>query len=167
MFKKYAVIHIDKRETPHRNTYGINWDKVRSYLEGMGYVVIQIGKNDHDVAGIELNTTTVAYMKFVIAGCDLFIGVDSGPASIAVAYNKPSVLLFGSVNPKYIHPDLTNVEIVQGDCDNAFCWHIQGGTSGQKCKYEKTEQYLQCCNHSYFDVIAAINKLNLNPNDQN
>jgi ADP-heptose:LPS heptosyltransferase len=160
LFKKYACVHIDERETANRNTYGVNWRAVQRYLENNGYVVLQIGKNKHESCGIEINTQAVGFMKYVISGCDLFIGVDSAPAGIAVAYNKPCVILFGSVNPDYIHPDLTDVEIIQGACDNSFCWHSKnGGTSGVECKYINTEKYLQCCKSDADMVIGAIEKL--------
>lgn len=160
LFKKYAVIHIDKRDTPHRNIYDIDWTKVRKHLEALEYTVIQIGKNDHEFCGLELNTSSVGFMKFVIAGADLFIGVDSGPAHIAVAFNKPSVLFFGSVNPDYIHCDLDNVEIIQGNCADAYCWHKEGGTAGTICKHVNTSKYLQCCKSGWEQVIDAINKFN-------
>jgi ADP-heptose:LPS heptosyltransferase len=159
LFKKYAVIHIDERETLHRNTYGVNWKAVQRYLENNGYVVIQVGRNKHENCGIEINTRSVGFMKFVVSGCDLFVGVDSAPAGIAMAYNKPCVLLFGSVNPDYIHPDLSNAEVVQGACDNSFCWHKVGGTSGVECKYINTDKYLQCCKSDSDIVIDAIEKL--------
>lgn len=159
LFKKYAVVHIDERETLHRNTYGVNWKGVERYLTANGYTVIQIGKNDHASCGIEINTPSVGFMKFVIAGCDLFIGIDSAPSGIAVAYNRPSVILFGSVNPDYIHPDLTNVEIIQGKCPNSFCWHTVGGTEGVECKFKGTEDYLQCCKSDSDSVIDAVERL--------
>lgn len=159
LFKKYAVIHIDLRETMYRNVYGVDWKKIRNHLESLGYVVLQIGRGRHESCGIEINTATIGFMKFLISGCDLFVGVDSGPAGIAVAYNKPCVLFFGSVCPDYIHPDLTNVEIIQGGCENSFCWHQVGGTSGIECKFKGTEKYLQCCVSSFEPVVDAINKL--------
>lgn len=160
LFKKYACIHIDDRETLHRNSYGVNWKAVQRYLENNGYAVVQIGKNEHESCGIEINTPSVGFMKFVIGGCDLFIGVDSAPAGIAVAYNKPSVILFGSVNPDYIHPDLTNVEIIQGKCDNSFCWHTRDGeTVGVVCKYVGEGRYLQCCKSDSDIVIGSVENL--------
>lgn len=160
LFKKYAVVHIDARpDTPYRNIYNVNWKAVQRYLEANGYVVIQIGKNDHESCGIEINTPSVGFMKFVIASCDLFLGIDSAPAGIAMAYNKPCVLMFGSVNPDYIHPDLTNAVIVQGACQNSFCWHQVGGTAGIECKFKGTDNYLQCCKSDSYIIIDAIDKL--------
>lgn len=157
MFKKYAVVHIDERETTHRNVFGVKWDKIQRHLEAYGYTVIQIGKGGHDVCGIEINTPSVGYMKFLIAGCDLFIGIDSAPAGIAVAYNKPCILFFGSVNPDYIHPDLTGVHVIQQKCTNQNCWHIEGGTNGVPCIFD--EQKPPCCITSTEEVIDSINKM--------
>lgn len=160
LFKKYACVHIDNRATLHRNTYGVNWKAVERYLTNNGYTVIQIGKNEHESCGIEINTQAVGFMKYVISGCDLFVGVDSAPAGIAMAYNKPCVLLFGSVNPDYIHPDLSNAIVVQGACDNSFCWHNRiGSTEGVECKYINTNKYLQCCASDADIIIDAIEQL--------
>jgi hypothetical protein len=156
LVRKYAVIHIDNRETPHRNTFGINWDRVRWHLEGLGYTVIQVGANEHEVAGIEINTSNIGFLKFVIAGCDVFIGVDSAPAGMAMAYNKPCILLFGSVNPEFIHPDLTNAIVIQQPCPKAGCWHQIGGVAGIPCVYDELKP--PCCISSDKEVIAAINK---------
>jgi hypothetical protein len=159
-FKKYAVIHIDNRETAHRNIYGVDWRKVENHLKILGYTVIQIGANEHEQCGIEYNTSySIAVMKHIVAGCDLFVGIDSAPSNIAVAYNKPCVLFFGSVCPDYIHPDLTNVEVIQGDCETAYCWHKEGSKSGQPCAFAGTSKYLQCCVSSFEIVIDKINKL--------
>lgn len=161
-FKKYCVIHIDKRETNHRNIYGIDWKKVSRHLEALGFAVVQIGKGKHESIGIEYNTVNVGDMKHLIGGADLFIGVDSAPSHIAVAYNIPSIIFFGSVNPDYIHPDLTNVEIIQGNCDKSFCWHVTGGVSGKECEYKGTKKEVQCCISQWENVVDAINKLTQN-----
>ncbi len=167
LFKKYCVIHLDRREQEHRNVHGINWVAVQRYLENKGYLVIQVSRNEHEKCGIEINTPSIGFMKFVIAGASLFIGVDSAPSNIAVAYNIPSVIFFGSVNPDYIHPDLRNVEIIQGKCEKSGCWHIQGGTAGKECAYKGTDKYLQCCKTDSDVVVGAINKLIKNNADNN
>tara|TARA_R110000868_G_scaffold355201_2_gene616615 strand:- start:4760 stop:6160 length:1401 start_codon:yes stop_codon:yes gene_type:complete len=157
LFRKYAIIHIDVRETPHRNIFGVDWKKVRKFLEKKGYTVIQIGIYKSEIVATEMNVSSISYMKFIIAGCDLFIGIDSAPAHIAVAYEKPCVLFFGSVNPKFIHPDLTGVEVVQNPCDKSGCWHLLGGTEGQDCFYNK--QLPPCSVHTAETVIEKIKKL--------
>ncbi len=97
-------------------------------------------------------------MKYIIAGCSLFLGVDSAPAHIAMAYNKPCILFFGSVNPDYIYSDLSNVKVIQGKCDKQNCWHHNGGMAGQECFYKGTDKYVQCAISNSDEVIEAINE---------
>lgn len=157
-FKKYAVVHIDERETPHRNTFGVEWNRIQWHLEGQGYTVIQVGDANKDKCGIHYNTkNNLGLLKFLIAGCDLFVGVDSSPSNIAMAYTKPCVLLFGSVNPKFIHPDLSNAIVIQQKCEFQNCWHKVGGTSGQDCIIDISNP--PCCISSTNEVINAINNI--------
>lgn len=157
LFKKYAVIHIDVRETTHRNVFGVNWKSVKKHLEAYGYEVVQIGQGEHEPIGLEINTASIAFLKFVIAGCDLFLGIDSAPLGIAMAYNKPCVGFFGSVNPEYIHPDMNGLEVIQQPCVNQHCWHIEGGTSGVPCVFDTVKP--PCCIAETEQVTDAINRL--------
>lgn len=157
-FKKYCIVHIDQRETTHRNVYGVEWKRIQWHLDGLGYTVIQVGSNDHEECGIHLNTKdNLGSLKFFIAGCDLFLGIDSSPAGIAMAYNKPCILMFGSVNPEYIHPNLDNAIVIQQKCVHQNCWHIVGGTAGKPCVFDELRP--PCCVSSTEEVINAINKM--------
>lgn len=135
LFNKYVVIHIDERDTLPRNVYGVDWYKIVDGLENIGYTVIQIGNQKHEVVGIEINTPTVGFLKWVIAGADYFIGIDSGPAQIAVACNVPSMIFFGSVDPQIIYPNLEGIDVVEVEdpCYNQKCWHLKTSTAGQEC----------------------------------
>lgn len=159
IFKKYVVIHIDRREQPHRNQYGIDWRRIRYHLEDKGYSVIQIGPNDHELAGLEYNTSNMTMLLWLIGGCSLFLGVDSGPSNIAVALGKKCVLFFGSVNPEYIHADLHNIIDMQSKCpiDEQGCWHNQISTDGRPCPVDKNKP--PCCVYDTQEVIKAINSM--------
>lgn len=159
LFNKYAIIHIDKRDQPSRNIFGIEWSKVTEHLESLGFMVLQVGRYKHETVANEINTSGIRFLKFVIGGCDLFIGCDSAPAHIAVAYNKPAIIFCGSVNPKYVYPDLTNVKIMQNDCDRSGCWHLKGSSVGQPCFYDVEKP--PCSVHSAESVIEAINKFDI------
>jgi len=156
-FQKYAIININDRPTPHRNTFGVDWQRVENHLKSLGYLVFQVGSADNQKCGIPINTASIGILKHFIAGADIFVGVDSAPAGIAMAYNKPCVLLFGSVNPDYIHPDLSNTVIVQQPCIYAGCWHIEGGTAGKPCVFNESKP--PCCVSSYEEVIDGIDQL--------
>lgn len=138
LFKKYVVIHIDERETCHRNIYGVNWKRVQIELEAMGFLVVQIGKGRHEDVGLYFNTVNEMIMKWLIAGAEMFIGVDSGPSHIAVALNIRSVIFFGSVNPAIIHSDLKKIVPLQSSCPigKDHCWHKGTTTRGNDCEVD-------------------------------
>lgn len=138
LFKKYITLHIDDRAQPHRNAYGIDWQTVVAYLNDKGYTVIQVGLTSHEAVkgAVQMQTCTTNLLMWVIAGADFSIGVDSGPASISVALGVPAVILFGSVNPEYIHPDLSKVKVIQNECQFAGCWHNVIGVDGQDCVFD-------------------------------
>jgi ADP-heptose:LPS heptosyltransferase len=160
-FKKYCVIHIDEREQDERNVQisDDHWQDIILQLSFEGYQAIQIGTRDRKVVGLEYHTATIAHVKWLIAGADLFMGVDSGMSHIAMAMNIPSVIFFGSVDPHRIHSDHENMVPLQSPCDKQHCWHINGGTAGQACAYKNTEQAYQCTKLSAKEVMAAVYKI--------
>lgn len=159
LFKKYCVIHIDERETTHRNVHGIKWAAIQHELEIRGYTVIQVGRGSHQSVGLYFNTVNEIMLKWLIAGCDLFIGVDSGPSHMAVALQKKSIIFFGSVNPRIIHIDLNNIVPLQSGCPigKDHCWHQAGGTRGINCEVD--ESMPPCTVIDTRSVIEAIDNL--------
>lgn len=162
--QKYAVIHIDRRETVNRNAETAWW-RIVNHLLGNGYLVVQIGKNESvELEAIQMRTIAEPMMAYVISGCDLFLGIDSGPSHIAVATDRKCVLLFGSVNPAYIHADFTNIRVVTNHhptdkpvCDTPFCWHNSVSTNGQECVVDKDQP--PCIRFDSTQIINAINEL--------
>jgi ADP-heptose:LPS heptosyltransferase len=164
LFKqKYVIFHIDRTETRNRDAETAWW-KITDYLKKKGYLCVQIGKNEHvELDAIQLNTVAEPMLAYVIAGCSLFIGIDSGPSHIAVATGRKAILFFGSVNPKYIHPDLTNIRVITQHkpglyvCSKPFCWHETSGTRGEDCILDKEQP--PCISYDSNEVIDAINEL--------
>lgn len=158
--QKYAVIHIDEREQPHRNVSGINWSFIITILTEWGYLVVQVGKNNHyEIPGaIQMRTLAEPMLVYVISGCDLFIGCDSGPSHISVATGRKSIIFFGSVNPAYIHKDWSNIQpIYQTVCDKPFCWHETIGTTGSDCYIDKDPP--PCAKFETKQLLDAINTM--------
>ncbi len=158
--KPYAVIHIDERDTPERNITGVDWIRVKHYLENEGLLVIQIGRTASDEAGIRFNTFTEGMMMMLIAGAKIMVGIDSGPSNIAVALNIPSVIFFGSVNPQYIYADLSRVIPIQEDCpiNTPGCWsNTPGSMRGTPCAVENAD-IPPCCLVSTHKLIKGIKK---------
>lgn len=161
--QKYVVFHIDRRETRNRDAE-TNWHRITEYLKSKGYLCVQVGKNEHvELDAIQLNTVAEPMLAYVIAGCDLFIGIDSGPSHIAVATGKKSIIFFSSVNPAYIHPDLTSIYIISNHsdsnplCPQPFCWHSISSTRGPDCIVEANKP--PCIDYHSQKVINAINEL--------
>ena len=126
----------------------------------MGYSVIQLGKdsNCEIMNAIKMNTPNEQFLMWVVASSDLFIGIDSGISNIASGFNIPSVIFFGSVNPKYIHADLSNKLCITNQdkkvCDTPYCWHNSVTTIGQDCVINK--QLPPCV---LFDTQETLSKI--------
>lgn len=159
--KKYCILHIDERDQPYRNIYGVNWREIIANLKKRGYDVFQIGVGKHEDAegAIPLHTASSNFLLFAIAGASLFIGVDSGPSCMAVACNIPSIIFFGSVESKYIHPDLSNVCVIEIEkpCSTPKCWHNEvGSTTGKACVVNELQP--PCTKFNTEDVLYKIDK---------
>lgn len=157
--QKYVVIHIDRRPQAGRNVEGIKWHKIADHFHEKGYLVVQVGKNDSiKVPGaIQMNTIETGMLAYVISGCDVFIGSDSGPSHIAVATGRKCIIFFGSVNPEYIHPEFnSNVKYITNVlCEKPHCWHEEVSTTGVDCYIDKQNPP---CNK--FDTLNLINGIN-------
>jgi hypothetical protein len=162
--QKYVCIHVDKRAQGGRNVNGVDWREVVDYLEDNGFIVIQIGKGvSEDIGAIKMNTLAEPMLAYLLAGCELMIGIDSGPMNVAVALGKKVIVFHGSVSPYYIWPDLTNIKVISRHdennpvCDTPYCWHSVIGCEGVKCYID--EQQPPCTQFVTGQVIDAINEL--------
>jgi ADP-heptose:LPS heptosyltransferase len=162
--QKYVCLHIDERQ-PGRSVYGVNWNSVVEYLNAKGYLVIHIGKGvSEPIAGvIRMNTLAEPMLAYLLAGCDFMIGVDSGPANIAVALGKKLIAFHGSVDPDYIWPDRSNITVItnhieeQPLCSTPYCWHSVIGCEGVECYVSKYAP--PCTQFKTEQVLNAINEL--------
>jgi ADP-heptose:LPS heptosyltransferase len=154
-YSKYAVIHLDKYPDKQnfRNVHGIDWQDVASRIRGLGYDVVQIGKREHRLNGVEFLDTSLRDLIALINNCAFFIGPDSGPSHLAACLQKPAIIMFGSVDPWLRHiKHQFNGFIMQGHCELAGCYHRQpvreqicliegNGTEGPpKCSVHSTEE---------------------------
>jgi len=163
LFPKYVVLHLDRREQPGRNIYNIDWYRVVQELNKRGYTVINIGKGERfTITGaVDMTTPTEGMLMWVLGGADTFIGIDSGPANIAVAMGTKAIIFSGSVDLRYIYPDLSNIEWIHNHdrkvCDKPFCWHSEISTTGVECYIDKEDP--PCTKFITQQVFDAINKV--------
>lgn len=159
---RYAILHIDQRDQSSRNIYGVDWEEVVKELNNKGLIVIQCGASAHEeVEGaIQMRTLTLNLLLYLVAGAELFIGIDSGISNISVGTNVPAIIFMGSVNPEYIYPDLSNVTVITKGkvCDTPRCWHdVVGGTTGKDCYIDSEKP--PCTQYTTQMVIDALNKM--------
>lgn len=164
IFEKYAVLHVDNRPQGGRNIYDVHWESLVDFLKGFGYTVIQLGKDDTAVIpnAIRMNCTNENFLCYVTGGADLFVGIDSGISNIAAAFNVPCVIMFGSVDPKVIHPESINKVFVhnhsgKGVCNKPFCWSSVIGCEGVKCYIDENRP--PCASFVTTQIMTAINDI--------
>lgn len=159
LFKKYCVIHIPDRKQTSRNIQGnIDWPEVVKHLRSKGYDSIQLSGGEDIEGALRMQTPGEPFLMWVLREADLFLGIDSGPGNIAVAFNVPAILFFGSVNPEYIYADLSNIEVIQHKnvCRSPYCWSATVGCEGTPCIED--EAHPPCVQFTQEQVINAINK---------
>ncbi len=162
LFKKYCVLHLATRKQGGRNVQGtIDWPEVVQYLKQKGYDTIQIGGTDEDAipGALQMMTPGEPFMMWVVRESDLFLGIDSGPANIAVAFEVPAAIFFGNVEASFIYADLSNIEIIENTpyCGNEKCWHNLEGCEGMECIVD--EKKPPCVQFTHESVITAIDNL--------
>ena len=164
IFKNYCIIHIDERAEAYRNIYGIDWEKIVSNLKKRGYLVLQLGLSNHKPikGAVEMRTPGTPFLMWVCSGASFFIGIDSGISHICSAFNIPSVIFFGSVNPEIIHPTLENIIPVhkhhgEGVCTKPFCWHHVISESGTPCYIDNAKP--PCTQFTTEEAMQHIEKV--------
>ncbi len=79
------------------------FDKLQQKLSGLAGSVVVVGRKVDYVppaASCNLvNKLSIAQLFWVIKNCDVFIAADSGPMHIGFALDRPTVALFGPVDP--------------------------------------------------------------------
>jgi hypothetical protein len=157
--ENYAVLHIDKNPLNHRNIYGVDWNEVFRYIQGLGLKVIQISKNGDDLYGEWFKTRDMREVMSLVYNASLFIGLDSGPSHIAGCFQIPSAIFFGSVNPEFRHLDNKNKIFLQQPCEYAGCYHEVVSSRGKDCRLVGPEGIPKCSLHTTEYVLNAIKQL--------
>lgn len=160
LFKKYAVIHYPDRKQQSRNIQGtIDWPEVVKHLKSKGYDSIQLSGGEPIEGALRMQTPGEPFLMWVLREADLMIAIDSGPSNIAVAFEVPSIIFFGSVNPAYIYADLSNIEVIQHKnvCRSPMCWSASVGCEGTPCI--ENEEKPPCVQFTTDQVLTAINNI--------
>jgi len=90
--------------------------ELANYLRANGLEPVFVAGPNDDVSAFQsfrvLRGAPLAEVKSLIAGAQIFIGNDSGPAHIAAAFGVPVVALFGASNPGTWAPWRTEARVL-------------------------------------------------------
>jgi ADP-heptose:LPS heptosyltransferase len=127
-YSRYVVLHVERyvHDLRFRNIVGIDWPRIVCDLRALGLEVVQIGKRENQIDGVEFVNASLRDLIVLINQCCFFIGPDSGPAHIAATLRKPAIILFGSIDPwlRHIKHQFRGI-MIQGNCVYAGCYHLQ------------------------------------------
>jgi GT2 family glycosyltransferase/ADP-heptose:LPS heptosyltransferase len=139
--KKIAVIHCEPtegwigREMPlDRFNFAIQ------YLKKKGFSILEVGLKHRLKSDIEFKNTNWEDLVSIIKNSKIFIGLDSGPWHIAQAFEIPSVVPFGMIEPKYRVNDFTNtfpIVVEWLNCRGCHHWQKPPRIFSSKCLREK------------------------------
>ncbi len=133
---KYVVLHLESFATQNfRKVYGVEWEKIVSYLSARTFTVIQTGKDPAQIPGAVVAKGNIREMIALIHGASFFVGLDSGPSHIAAALGVPALIFFGAINPDFRHfRDQLKGQILQQPCECAGWYHETKGQAGSSCE---------------------------------
>ena len=84
-------------------------------------------------------------LKSVVKLCDLMVTVDSGSRHLAVAMQKPTVVLMGPTHPGYTHTDLEIGEVVRVDVECGPCQEKRCSTDHRCMRLITPERAFEAC----------------------
>jgi len=124
---KCIVIHAGRTDWPGRNWIEERWTETCNLLKVKGWRVVRVGGGheypmsnaDIDIVGKTSFSQTVS----IINRCACVFGTDSSIMHISMALNKPTVGLFGCIDPKLrmaTYPWFIGLHTNDLDC--IFCW---------------------------------------------
>lgn len=116
---------------PSRNWSDNRWRAVGRYItQKYGVDIIQVGMADESYLGIGnnwLGLTNARMLAILLSKARLLLSVDTGIPHLAAAFNKPSIVLFGPMNPDLVGYDgITHPIIASGGCRGCYqdtSWH--------------------------------------------
>jgi ADP-heptose:LPS heptosyltransferase len=159
-FDNYVVIHLESFSTRnYRKVYGIEWDKITSYLTEKGFKIILIGKNKYEFENTIYIKTNLREAMLLINKAKFFIGIDSFPSHVAASLGIPALIFFGAINPAYRHfKSKFKGEFLQQKCEFNGCYHTDKKNE-VTCSIVGNEGIPKCSLHDNNYILKNIEKL--------
>lgn len=102
--------------------------------------------------------TSVERLKAAIALCDLFIGNDSGPRHVAIAFGRPVICIMGPTSPLYTNSPWERGEVLRVDVDCGPCQRPICSTDHRCMKRVEVDHVVQAAMRhlNSFDSLAPV-----------
>lgn len=156
--ERFVALHLESGPAQnYRRVHGVDWGRVVAALRSHGRDVVQLGIDPPPIDGARHLRTSLGDLAPVLARCEAFVGVDSGPSHVAAALGRPCALFFGAVNPAFRHfPELLRGTILQRPCEFAGCYHEVVGIRGPSCRLVGDAGVPKCSAHTTEAVVEAV-----------
>lgn len=159
-FYNYVVIHLESFSSRnYRKVYGIEWDKITSYLTEKGFKIILIGKNKYEFENTIYIKTNLREAMLLINKAKFFIGIDSFPSHVAASLGIPALIFFGAIDPAYRHfKSIFKGEFLQQKCEFNGCYHTDKKNE-VTCRIVGNDGIPKCSLHDNNYILKNIEKL--------
>lgn len=159
-FDNYVVIHLESFSSRnYRKVYGIEWDKITSYLTEKGFKIILIGKNKYEFENTIYIKTNLREAMLLINKAKFFIGIDSFPSHVAASLGIPALIFFGAIDPAYRHfKSIFKGEFLQQKCEFNGCYHTDKKNE-VTCRIVGNDGIPKCSLHDNNYLLKNIKKL--------
>ena len=160
-FDNYVVIHLESFSSRnYRKVYGIEWDKITSYLTEKGFKIILIGKNRYEIDNTIYIETDLREAMLLINKAKFFIGIDSFPSHVAASLGIPALIFFGAIDPAYRHfKSIFKGEFLQQKCEFNGCYHTDKKNE-VTCRIVGNDGIPKCSLHDNNYLLKNIEKIN-------
>ncbi len=125
----WVVFHVGPTAWPGRNLPLATFDVVAYLLRKQGWKTCLVGLGGGSLLECNLDLrgkTSFLQLAAIIEASNLFVGLDSMPMHIATAFNKPTVGIFGCIDPTLRLPVKSYFKgVVSKTVGCVGCHHIQ------------------------------------------
>jgi len=120
-----AVFHTGLTQWNGRNVPLTTFIEVAKHLKEDGWCIIEVGDHATEhlpVADLDFrNKTSAIETAAFLSHCNLFVGIDSYPSTVAMALRLPAVVCFGMIDPKKRIVEPHWVEAITADPEKFPC----------------------------------------------
>lgn len=157
----YILFHLQAPSIKlnYRNIHGIDWKSMTESLAKIGFQCIEILESDSEFPPLlpQFLYHDIPQLVYLMQHATAFVGLDSAPFHLAVAFGKPAYVFFGSVNPE-LRIDFNRFKgiVFQNPCEYSGCYHSVIGTQGTVCKIVGEKGHPPCCTFTSSETIERI-----------